>query len=309
MSAILDSAYHPLWAMHAILQACLIVHMLRRKWLRTYPFFFAYQVLGIVTFAVLFYTQRNYDYYFYSYWIGAAAGAFLSFRVIDELFGDVLRPFHALRDFGSMLLRWAGLMVVIIAFVSAATANSDGMTSRITLALLSLERSVRVMQCGLALFLLAFWRYLGISRRHPSFGIALAFGAYAGMDLAVLGFRAGGIISNTALSLVSMTAFNLTVLTWFAYLAKRAPERTNPQVLLQSARWNQTLAEASHPLEPESLMPMFDAMVDRALSRSAPAEPVTTAPAASAPAQPAVEKAPEYRSIFDSPVLAALDRK
>ena len=304
MSAILDSAYHPLWAMHAILQAALVIHMLRRKWLRTYPWFFAYQVLGIVAFAVLFCTQKNYDYYFYSYWIGAAIGAFLSFRVIDEVFGDVLRPFHALRDFGSMLLRWAGLMVLIMAFVSAATANTDGMTSRITLALVSLERSVRVMQCGLALFLLVFWRYLGISRRHPSFGIAMAFGAYAGMDLAVLGFRVGGIISHTALSVVSMAMFNLTVLTWFVYLLQRASERQNPQVLLQSIRWNQTLAEAAHPVEPESLMPMFDAMVDRALSRSAPAAPA----APSAPAA-AAEKPPEYRSVFDSPVLAALDRK
>jgi len=30
-----------------------------------------------------------------------------------------------------------------------------------------------------------------------------------------------------------------------------------------------TLTELTHPLAPESLMPMFDAMVDRALSKSA----------------------------------------
>jgi hypothetical protein len=306
MNAILDSAYNPLWVMHAVLQAGLAIHMLRRKWLKSYPMFFAYQVVGIVQFAVLFYTRKNYDWYFYTYWVGAAIGAFLSFRIIDELFGDVLRPFHALRDFGSMLLRWAGLMVLIIAFVAAATANTSGMTSRITLALVSLERSVRVMQCGLALFLVVFWRYLGISRRHPSFGIAMAFGAYAGMDLAVLGFRVGGLISNTALSLVSMAMFNLTVMTWFLYLLQRVPARRNPDALLQSLRWDQTLAEASHPMPAESLMPMFDAMVDRALSRSRGEAEVTRPAPARTVAQ---EKPTEYPSIFDSPVLAAIERK
>jgi len=304
MSAILDSAYYPLWVMHPVMQVGLIVQLARRKWMRTYPMFFVYQVASVLTFCVLFYSKKNYDLYFYSYWIGVVVGTFLGFRVIGELFSDVLRPFHALRDFGSMLLRWAGLMVLIIAFVSAATANTSGATSRITLALLSLERSVRVMQCGLALFLLVFWRYLGISRRHPSFGIAMAFGAYAGMDLAVLGFRVAGVIGNETLNVVTMAMFNLTVVIWLAYLSQRVTERRNPEVLLQSLRWDQSLAEAAHPMEPESLMPMFDAMVDRALSRSVP-EPAPE-PQRDAPAE---EEAGKYNSIFDLPALATIHRK
>jgi hypothetical protein len=306
MSAILDSAYYPLWVMHPVMQAGLIIHMVRRKWMRTYPMFFAYQIVSVVTFCVLFYTKKNYDLYFYSYWIGVVIGSFLGFRVIDEVFSDVLRPFHALRDFGSMLLRWAGLMMLILAFVSAATANTSGTTSRITLALLSLERSVRVMQCGLALFLLVFWRYLGISRRHPSFGIAMAFGAYAGMDLAVLGFRVAGIIGNETLNIVTMGMFNLTVVIWFAYLAQRVSERRHPEALLQSLRWDQSLAEAAHPMEPESLMPMFDAMVDRALSRSVPEVAPEPQPESDAHAH---DEPGRYNSIFDLPALASVDRK
>ena len=70
---------------------------------------------------------------------------------------------------------------------------------------------------GEALFLLVFWRYLGISRRHPSFGIAMAFGAYAGMDLAVLGFRVGGITpsrSASRLAASSMMPAPLPGLPW-----------------------------------------------------------------------------------------------
>ena len=267
MSQIIDSAYYPLWFAHPVLQVGLAVAIWRRKLLRTYPVFFTYVVSEVVMFVVLFASQKNYDYYFYLYWTGAGISALLGFKVIHEVFTDVLKPFHALRDFSTMLVRWAGLVVMLIAIMSAMGSMKSGFPV-VTAGLLSLERSVRVMQCGLVLFLLMFSRYLGISRRHRSFGVALGFGIFAVLELAVFGLRVAGIVDPTTLSLASMMSYNVAVLVWFAYFALPAGEQRRAVVLLQPQRWDATLGELSHPMAPESLLPMFDAMVDRAFTKA-----------------------------------------
>jgi hypothetical protein len=44
--------------------------------------------------------------------------------------------------------------------------------------------------------------------------------------------------------------------------------------LLRPQRWEQSLSDIQHPLQEDSLIPMFEGMVDRALSRTHSA-PVT----------------------------------
>lgn len=267
MSQVIDSAYYPLWVAHPVLQVGLAVAIWRRKLLRTYPVFFTYVVSEVVMFLVLFASQKNYDAYFYLYWTGAGISALLGFKVIHEVFTDVLRPFHALRDFSSMLVRWAGLVVMLIAIMSAMGSMKSGFPV-VVAGLLSLERSVRVMQCGLVLFLLMFSRYLGISWRHRSFGVALGFGLFAAVELGGIGLRVTGVMSPTMLNVASMFAYNLAVLVWFAYFALPAGEQRRSVVLLQPQRWDVSLGELARPVAPESLLPMFDAMVDRAFSKA-----------------------------------------
>ena len=43
-----------------------------------------------------------------------------------------------------------------------------------------------------------------------------------------------------------------------------------PLSLLQPQRWEQSLTDIHHPLPADSLIPMFEGMVDRALSRTHP---------------------------------------
>src|SRR5690349_23318588 len=267
MSQILDTAYYPLSIAHPVMQAVLIAAICWRKLWRTYPMFFAYLGSEIMLFFVLFLNQKDYDAYFYLYWLGAGISAVLGFKVIHEVFTDVLRPFHALRDFSSMLVRWAGVLAMLIA-VLAAIGGTGGGFSKVTAGLLSLERSVRVMQCGLILFLLMFSRYLGISRRHRSFGVALGFGIFAAVELAVFGLRVSGTLNSTTLSLASMTSYDITVLVWLGYFALPVKEQKRSDVLLQPQRWDVSLGELRHPVAPESLLPMFDAMVDRAFTKA-----------------------------------------
>jgi hypothetical protein len=75
------------------------------------------------------------------------------------------------------------------------------------------------------------------------------------------------------MSLINMTAYNATLLIWLGYTLWKSPAREAASSLLRPQRWEQSLSDIHHPLPADSLIPMFEGMVDRALSRtqSAPA--------------------------------------
>jgi hypothetical protein len=54
---------------------------------------------------------------------------------------------------------------------------------------------------------------------------------------------------------------------WLTYVAVKRSARDSTQSLLQPQRWEQSLSDIQHPLPADSLIPMFEGMVDRALSR------------------------------------------
>ena len=158
--------------------------------------------------------------------------------------------------------------MLMVAGVVAASSPSGGDFPIVT-AILTLQRSVRVVQCGLVLFLLVFSRYLGTSWRQKSFGIALGFGAFASVELSLVAIN--NMLNNQTLSsYVNMAAYNLTILIWMGYVLVKSPERELASSLLRPQRWEQSLNDIQHPVAPDSLIPMFESMVDRALSRSNP---------------------------------------
>ena len=42
--------------------------------------------------------------------------------IIYEIFLDVFRPYHTLKDLGSVLFKWAALVMSLVAFVVAASS-------------------------------------------------------------------------------------------------------------------------------------------------------------------------------------------
>jgi hypothetical protein len=266
MSPNVHLAYNALWFAHPTLQAALAAVMLRRKLHRTFPIFFAYVVFQIVAFALTFplRAERFYEVFFYSYWATTAVSVVLGFKVIHEVFMDVFRPYHTLRDLGSVLFKWAGLVMLMVAAVMAASVRGRGDDPLVS-GILTLQRSVRVVQCGLVLFLLVFSRYLGINWRQKSFGIALGFGTIATVELSIVVL---GVDRQTLSSFVNMVGFNITILTWLGYMVTKSPAREHSSVMLRPQRWEQSLNDIQHPVAPDSLIPMFEGMVDRALSRT-----------------------------------------
>jgi hypothetical protein len=268
---------YTLWIAHPILQTGIAVAMFRRGQHLQFKFFFAYIVAQILTFPIVFpaYLYSRTVLFFYVSWIATAISVALGFKVIHEAFLDVFRPFHTLRDLGTVLFKWAGLVMLLVAGVVSVSTNSSD-TAPWVEAIMTAQRCVRIVQVGMVLFLLFFARYLGVSRRQHSFGIALGFGTFAMVELVLIASWVGYHLSDVSMGVVNMAAYNCTLLIWLGYTLVKSPARDASSILLRPQRWEQTLSDIQHPLQPDSsLIPMFEGMVDRALSRTHPAPPIT----------------------------------
>ncbi|HVI77766.1 MAG TPA: hypothetical protein VM715_06310, partial [Candidatus Acidoferrum sp.] len=172
--------YYALWLAHPTLQLGIGVFMFRRGLLKNFKFFFAYILTQLASFVIVFpaFVWRSYSAAFYLYWGTTAISVGLGFLVIHEVFVDVFRSFHTLRDLGTVLFKWAGLVMLLVAGVVSVSANSTDMAPWMQ-AIITSQRCVRMIQIGMILFLLFFAHYLGVSRKQHSFGIALGFGSFA----------------------------------------------------------------------------------------------------------------------------------
>jgi hypothetical protein len=266
MSDKIKVLYYALWIAHPLLESAIAALMFRRGLHRRFKFFFAYIFVQLISFAVVFPS--------YLYWICDAASVAVGFAVIHEVFVDVFRAFHTLRDLGTVLFKWAGLVMLLVAGVVSVSTNSSEMAPIIQ-AILTGQRCVRIIQVGMVLFLLFFAHYVGISRRQHSFGIALGFGSFAVIELIIVSSWLGKHLTGPWMSIFNMCAYNSTLLIWFGYVALKSPARDASMSLLQPQRWEQSLTDIHHPLPADSLIPMFEGMVDRALSRTQPEVPLS----------------------------------
>ncbi len=271
--------YYALWIAHPVLQIGIAALMVRHGLYRKFKFFFGYVLTQLVTFAVVFPAHwHSYSALFYLYWTCDALSVAFGFAVIHEVFVDVFRLFHTLRDLGTVLFKWAGLVMLLVAGVVSVSTNSAEMAPWVQ-AIITSQRCVRIIQVGMVLFLLFFAHYVGISRRQQSFGIALGFGSFAVIELVLICSWVGNHLGGPWMSILNMAAYNGSLAVWLGYVAVKSPVRDSSLSLLQPQRWEQSLTDIHHPIPADSLIPMFEGMVDRALSRthsdaSASREPV-----------------------------------
>lgn len=269
MSARITILYYALWFAQPVLQLAIAALLVYRRQYRRFKYFFGYLLTQLFTFATLVAMQhQNGMAILYLYWCSNAITVAFGFGVIHEVFLDVFRSFHTLRDLGTVLFKWAGLVMLLVAGVVSISTDSSHMPPWMQ-AILTAQRCVRIIQLGLVLFLLFFARYLGVSRKQQSFGIALGFGAFAAVELALVASFVGNHLANPWMSIVNMTAYNCTLGLWVGYAAMKSPVRDAASTLLQTQRWEHSLSDIQHQALPaNSLIPMFEGMVDRALSRT-----------------------------------------
>jgi hypothetical protein len=255
-----------LWISQPILQIVIVCAMYWRKLHKSFPVFFSFTIAQIVIFAVDFAVYRwgSPTVYFDVYWLSTAINLVFEFRIIHEVFLDAFRPYHALQDLGTALFKWAALIMILVSVVliSISPSWNDPLVKTIIVA----HRCVRVIQCGIVLFLLAFSQHVGFSWRRQGFGIALGFGLFAGVELVTNALISGGHISKDALNTVNLAVFNVTVILWLAYALLNRRETRVP--ILVPQRWDEALLDVQPHTQSESLIPMFEHMVDRAFSKT-----------------------------------------
>lgn len=263
-----------LWCAAPILQSMVAVVLWRRNLHKQFPVFFLFLLVQLANFAVLFPLSfaGNYSLYFSIFWVGEAVNAVLGFKVIHEIFLAVFRPYHTLKDLGTLLFKWAGVVMMLVSVVVAFSNSFD--QSLVVHAVTTLQRSVRLVQIGLILFLVLFSRFLGVSRKQITFGISLGFGLFAGVELLLIALNSGGFVKQGNFNFLNMLTYNLAVFIWLGYSFSPQAVRGGAVNPLQTQRWEQGLADLQPAAPSDSLIPMFEGMVERAFSRSSTLESV-----------------------------------
>src|SRR5581483_166856 len=128
--AILEAAMHllvsqsTLWYSAQILQLGILLAMYRRRIQEYYPAFFYYVILQVLSDPFLSLAQNRWPYtYYFGWWITTTLSVGLSFFVLQEVFRDAFRPFEALRDLSTILFRWAALVLLLVAGMSALSLS------------------------------------------------------------------------------------------------------------------------------------------------------------------------------------------
>lgn len=256
-----------LWLIQPVIQAAIAVILYRRKLHKEFPAFFTYIAVQLPLFCI-----ELPSYYFWGgslhfvvYWAATAVNLLLTFRIIHEIFLDVFKPYHALKDLGSALFKWASIIMVLVSVILISV--TPRWENPVVSTILVIQRGVGIVQCGLVIFLLAFCRNLGVNWRRLSFGVALGFGIMSGSELLTVALYSGKRIQVPAVQSAVMMAYDFGMLVWVFYSA--ASRRADMVPVLIPQRWDEALADIQPPpSDADSLIPMFEHMVDQALSKS-----------------------------------------
>jgi hypothetical protein len=256
-----------LWVVNSITIALVPAAMLARKAHKTYRVFFAY-----VSYQAFFawvslatYSLASPRVHFYTFWISTAGGVMLGFAVLREIFQHIFRPYDSLRKLGDVLFRWAAVVLVLIAIVMAVSAHTPD-TSLTCSFLMTLDRSILMMQCGLVIFMFLFGPYLGLTARHHVFGIAIGFGLIASCELIYATLFAYGVGSMNVLNLVKMLAEITAFGMWAYYMMSPDPERRVAAGFAHAQNWNFELSRL-HQAPEGAFLPNIVDTVERVLSR------------------------------------------
>jgi hypothetical protein len=246
--------------------------MLRRKLHREFPVFFALVVAECIdSWVAMPIKAISYKAFFIEYYAVATVTSLLGFALLREIFLHIFRPYDALRNFGKMLFRWSAAVLILIA--SVMTISSAPFTSApVVNFILTLDRSVRLMQCGLVIFLYLFARQLGLTERHRVFGVSVGFGVFASVHLMTVTLTAlfPAVTSSHAMYLLNVPyqlAWLVTVAIWTIYMYRPEPERRRATVLELPESWNYKLAEINNDNRDSAFLPSVVDTVERVLTK------------------------------------------
>ena len=231
------------------------------------PVFFCYSIFHAIYAATAYVVLHWFSYklYYYLFWSVTPLLHILEFVMVYELFGALFRQREGLKDFGTMLFRWAMLVMLLMALV--LTASASGLKApQFMKIVLSMESSIQLIMVGLVLFLLAFAGHLGITYRHKVFGIILGWGVASAVDLLLYTEHGRIGLSDQAMNFLRMGSFDAVLVIWLCYAVMPEPVEVLPNMLLRSQRWNEALLDNPQVEGEPTLLLGIENLVDRALT-------------------------------------------
>lgn len=264
-------------ACSAFVMLGIIAVMLRNKRAAGFPIFLSYLVFGVLTtgVALLGFIYGSCEQYRYLYWVIGFLFVALEFGVMYEVFSSALKPYSALIDLGKMLFGWASFFLLIAASLTAfATVGPH--QGKLAAAVTVLERSMRLIECGLLLLFFLFEKKLGLSWKTPSISIALGLGCSAAVDLVASYLRTVFSLSQVPLIDIANATVYMGILAFWGYcMAAPRVERKNvldsPNRLIFQ-RWNEALVsykygEGGAVASVDSFLPTVERTVERVMAR------------------------------------------
>lgn len=216
--------WYYLWIAPHVLQAVLLIAMLRLRICRRLPIFTAYTAFELLQFGVIFplafVSQRIISPTIYGglAMAGLAGSTVLRFAVIYEILGYLFRNYKSLRHFGKPAFQWSTLALGVIAVWLAMRTHSHGGDAATFLLFLG-RRTVIFTQFGLLLAIFAFSRTLRLVWRRDIYGIALGFGIFASVEMVSSALIAQfGYSLHTYMDYLTMGTYHVCVLIWMAYI-------------------------------------------------------------------------------------------
>ena len=267
------------WIFITLVQVALLVVLRKRNLYEDHSMFFTYTLFQVIAAVldVVAYKFAGYETYFYVYWVRIALSVGLGFFVIKEVFTNMLKPYAGLRDAGILLFRWAAAVLVLISVLSYASGSGSG-AARILREVVTMERNVRFIQCGLLLFVVMCSNYIGASWRSLSSGIAFGFGSFAAVDLLISNalLSRGYFFNPDTAAIAGQIAYAGAVLTWFTYtmLPQRAESGVREMAYRPVVdRWNQAAmllmnTGASQAPTPQTYLSDIERTVEAVLAHS-----------------------------------------
>lgn len=210
--------------------------------------------------------------YFYVYWVLGFLYLGLEFFVIYELVVGALKPYSALIDLGKMLFTWALVFLTVVATITALT-TVGGHQTKLDAAAAVIERSLRLIECGILMLFFFFEKRLRLPWRNWNVSLAIGLGLTSAVDLVSSYLRSRLPYQVNVIDCVYSLVFIGVMLFWTSTLA----HKTQPKIAIMESpsrlifqRWNESLSSygfGGGDFVTDSFLPNVERTVERVMAR------------------------------------------
>lgn len=241
--------WHYLWLAPHILQVVLALLMWRAGLQRLFPIFLAYTLIEAAEEFTLYGLDVNPSVAPEAYWkafcVGVVVEGLLKFALVGELFRHLVRPWPMVAQVGNRLITAAGVVLVLVAAVTAALTQAANPFPLISGAHV-LQQSMYVVESGLVLFIVVFASHFKLTWGRQAFGVVIGLAFLSCEHLGAWATTASGVLGHSSylLDFANMATYHVCVLIWMYYLLVPGTVVVKPAVLLPEtnlALWNQEL--------------------------------------------------------------------